>query len=149
MLLWLALALGAVGCGSIYKDTSKTLPPEPSAQLQFRLAEAQRAEASAAQAMLKLRERLNQGVSAEALAPDADRAETAARELQRQAAAARDAAAHCGAESQPERELERLTARAQELLDSVQVVRRAEMAKNARPASPPDGRSNFSSGQSR
>lgn len=132
VILLVVLGLSGAGCNSIYRQTRATLRPEPDAQLEFRIAEAQAAEKFAGQALAKLRERLDRGLSGEAVEPDVDRLEVSALELERQVASARDAAARCAEPTQAAQEIERLAGRARELLEQVQVVRRGGNSANAR-----------------
>jgi len=125
VLLIFVLGFGA-GCGSVYHRTRASLPPEPCAQLKYRVEEAQRAEKLAEQTITTLRERLNQGLSGAAIETDVDRAEAGAFELERQVASAHDAAAHCEGQVQLAGEIERLQRRASDLRESVQAVRRGD-----------------------
>jgi hypothetical protein len=125
ILLMFVLGFG-VGCNSIYHRTRASLPPEPCAQVKYRVEEAQRAEKLAQQAITTLRERLNQGLSGAAVETDVDRVEIGAFELERKVASAQDAAAHCEGETQLASEIERLQRRASKLRESVQAVRRGD-----------------------
>lgn len=124
VLLLCLFCFGGAGCGSIYQRTRAQLPPEPWAQLKFRVEEAQRTEKLAEQALEKLRVQLNRGLSGAAIEAEVDRVELAAFELERQGASVRDAAARCEGQTQFASEIERLHRRASELLEYVRAVRR-------------------------
>jgi hypothetical protein len=119
-----SLALGGVGCSSIYHRSRVLLPSEPFAQLELRINEAHRAEKLAQQAATRLRDRPNQGPDAEAIEIDVDRVETAALEFDRRVASARDAAERCKEQTRLAGELERLDRRSQDLMKYVQSLRR-------------------------
>jgi hypothetical protein len=129
--LMVLLCLGAVGCGSIYHDTQVKLPPEPFAQLKFRIVEAQRAEQLARQSITKLRDQLNSAPAGEAVAQDVDRVVTATFEFERRVAAVQEAAAHCEGQTQFVSEIKRLQRRANELLEYGQALRRGGSSINA------------------
>ena len=82
-----SLALGGVGCGSIYHRSRALLPPDPFVQLELRVDEAHRAEKLAQQAGTRLRDGFKQGLDEEAIGIDADR-ETAAFGVERRVASA-------------------------------------------------------------
>lgn len=131
-LLILALALVGVGCGSIYQQTRAKLPPEPCAQLELRVAEAQRAEKLTEQAVTKLRGRLSQGLSGAAIETEVDRVETATFDLERRVASARDAAAHCEGQTRLAAEIERLQQRSTILLKNIQAMNQGGSSASAR-----------------
>jgi len=120
----LVLGLGGAGCDSIYQKTQAPLPPEPCAQLKFRIDEAQRAEQLTGQYFTTLRDGLNQGRSEATIATDIDRVAAAVFEFERRVASVRDAAALCEGQTQLTSEIDRLQGRSKELLDQVQVMRR-------------------------
>jgi hypothetical protein len=126
------LGFAGAGCGSIYRQTRATFPPESCAQLKLRVNEAQRAEKLAGQSILILRDRFNQGLSGEALATDVDRAEAAAFELERRVASAQDAEAHYEGQLQLANMIKRLDQRSKHLLDSLQAIRRAGYSTDTR-----------------
>jgi hypothetical protein len=132
VLLMFVLGLGGAGCGSIYQKTRATLPPEPCAQLKFRVDEAQRAEKLVELTITKLRDRLNQGLSGEAIGTDVDRVEAAAFEFERKVASAQDAAAHCAGQTHLASEIERFQEQSRHLLEHIQAVRRDGNSTNAR-----------------
>jgi hypothetical protein len=117
VLLMVVLGLGGVGCGSIYHETQTKLPPEPFAQLQFRIKEAQQAEQLAEESITKLRAQLKNGLSVETIKPDADRVLLATLEFERRVATVLDAAAHCEGQTQLASEIERLQGRSKELME--------------------------------
>lgn len=120
----IALVLVSIGCQSIYHRTHALLPPDPGEQLALRVEAARQAEKSADIANGKLDARLAQGLSREVIAPDVDRLEAAAHELERRVAAARDAAARCRPNPQLTAEIKRLDQRARGLLQRAKSVRR-------------------------
>jgi len=91
ILLVFCLALGGVGCSSIYRRSRALLPPDPLAQLKVRVDEAHRAEQLAQKAGARLRDRPALGLDAEAVEIGVDRVEAAAFEFERRVASARDA----------------------------------------------------------
>ena len=133
VVLMVVLCLSGVGCGSIYHETQAKLPPEPFAQLTFRIKEAQQAEQLAGQSITRLRDQLKQnGTSAETFAGDIDRLMAAAFEFERRVASVLDAAAHCEGKTQLASEIERLQGRSAELQEYVQALRRDGNSLNAR-----------------
>jgi len=131
ILLMFSLALGGVGCGSIYHRTRALLPPDPFVQLQVRIDEAHHAEKLAQQAGTRLRDGFKQGLDEEAIGIDVDRVETAAFEFERRVASARDAAERCKEQTRFAGELERLGRRSHDLMNYVQSLRRADPSATA------------------
>jgi len=125
ILLVFCLALGGVGCSSIYRRSRALLPPDPLAQLKVRVDEAHRAEQLAQKAGARLRDRPALGLDAEAVEIGVDRVEAAAFEFERRVASARDAAERCKERTQLAGELERLDRRSRDLMEYVQFLRRA------------------------
>jgi len=131
ILLMFSLALGGVGCGSIYHRSRALLPPDPFIQLELRVDEAHRAEKLAQQAGARLREGFKQGLDKEAIGLDVDRVETAAFEFERRVASAMDAAQRCKEQTRLAGELERLGLRSRDLMNYVQSLRRADPSATA------------------
>ena len=117
------LALGSVGCQSIYQQTQALLPANPGDQLALRVEEARRAEKSADAANGKLDARLAEGLSGDAISADVDRLEAAAHDLDRRVAAARDVAARQTPPADLAAEIRRLDQRGRSLLQRVKSLR--------------------------
>jgi hypothetical protein len=112
------LGPGGVGCSSIYHKAQKELPPEPFAQLKFRIKEAQKAEKLAEESITKLRDQLKNGLSVETIEPGLDRVSLATLEFERRVSSVKDAAEHCEGQTQLAGEIERLREHSKELLDT-------------------------------
>ena len=123
--LMVAICIGQFSCTSIYHRTQRHLPPEPTAELRLRLAEAAEAENLAKQAAVKLFDNLQREKPGTMIDTDFDRLEAAAFDLERRASAARDAAERCGKSAEFAGEIERLKRQAQSWLEYVQANRAA------------------------
>src|SRR5688572_26513677 len=76
--LMVAICIGQFSCTSIYHRTQRHLPPEPTAELRLRLAEAAEAENLAKQAAVKLFDNLQREKPGTMIDTDFDRLEAAA-----------------------------------------------------------------------
>jgi hypothetical protein len=132
VLLLFLLGFALAGCGSIYHETLAVLPQEPTAQLRFRIEEAQQAESLSRQAITTLRDGIVLGKPSIVTETDGDRMAAAAFDFDRRVAAARDAAAHCAFDPQLTRELERLQGRSRKLLDYVKAMNAHRGSINSR-----------------
>jgi len=124
-LLWLVV-VGSCGCSSIYHQTRAQLPPEPTAELSLRLAEAREADRRLEQSGRQFLERLCQRASGSEFS--FDRLEADAHELERCLAAVVVAAARCEPPADKEAEIETLRARASVWRGYVEANRDADPA---------------------
>jgi hypothetical protein len=127
LLFLVALAIAQTGCTSIYSRTRTQFPPQPSAELSLRVAEARGAESLAEQSAAKLLDSLQRQKPAIISETDFDRLEAAAFDLERRVWAARDAAEPCGNSSKLTAEIKELECRAGSWLDYVQTHRDADV----------------------
>jgi hypothetical protein len=127
-LLWLALGISATGCTSIYHRTRTELPPEPTAELNLRVAEATQAEREVRAAGARLLQTLRRQKPRALAETEFDRLETAAFDLERRAWAARDAAERCGNPEAFAGEIERLRQQSDAWLGYIRANRSAAPA---------------------
>jgi hypothetical protein len=112
--------LAATGCSSIYGRARKEMPPEPTAELKLRVAEAERAETLVHRAGMQLLESLQKEKSAPVQVTDFNRLEAATYDLERRVLAARDTLVGRFQAEDTMPELERLEQRARAWLGFVQ-----------------------------
>jgi hypothetical protein len=108
-LLWLVV-VGSCGCSSIYHQTRAQLPPERTAELSLRLAEAREADRQLETVGRELLSQLRQGSTNTQY--EFDRLQTAAHELERRAQAAAAAAQRGDAPAEQEALVEAFRIRA-------------------------------------
>jgi len=124
-LLWLVV-VGSCGCSSIYHQTRTQLPPEPTAELSLRLAEAREADRQLETVGRELLAQLHQGFTCAQY--EFDRLDTAAHELERCLGAAVVTAARCEPPANREAEIEFLRVQASVWRAYVEANRAADPA---------------------
>lgn len=132
LILLVAISIGETACTSIYDRARTQLPPEPTAELRLRVAEAAKARNVAEQAGVRLLDSLQRRKAAGVTETDFDRLAAAAFDFERRVWAANDAAERCRKPAEFAGEIEDLDRQARSWLEYVQTSRAGDPSAQLR-----------------